>query len=221
MRILVIDIGGTHVKVAGSWRRIPVRLDSGPTLTPSRMVREVRALTAAWRYDAVSIGYPGPVRRGRPLLEPHHLGRGWVRFDFAHAFEVPVRLVNDAAMQALGSYEGGRMLFLGLGTGLGSALVDEGRVIPLELAHLPYRKEKSYEEYVGAAGLTRLGRRRWEKHVGQVTTLLRQALICDYVVLGGGNIRKLRKLPPKARRGSNKFAVEGGVRLWRAGISIS
>lgn len=214
MRILVIDIGGSHVKLARSWRRTPVKFDSGPTLTPAAMMRGVRALTQTWRYEAVSIGFPGPVRGGRPFAEPHNLGRGWVRFNFARAFDVPVRLINDAAMQALGSYKGGRMLFLGLGTGLGSALVEGGRVIPLELAHLPYRNGRSYEEYLGTAGLKRLGRRKWAQHVAEVAALFRQAMICDYVVFGGGNAHKLRTLPPKTLRGSNELAIEGGVRLW-------
>lgn len=214
MKILVVDVGGTHVKVAGSWRREPERIDSGPTLTAAHMVHDVRALTHDWDYDVVSIGYPGPVRGGRPLKEPHNLGGGWRRMDFEKAFGKPVRVVNDAAMQALGSYEGKRMLFIGLGTGLGSAIVDEGRLQPLELAHLPYRKGRSYEEYLGVAGLKRLGRKRWERHVAQVSELLRLALLCDYVVLGGGNVAKLAILPEHARRGSNEHAVEGGVRLW-------
>lgn len=214
MRILVVDVGGTNVKVAGSWRRTPVKIPSGPTLTASKMVKEVLALTADWKYDVISIGYPAPVRGGRPIKEPHNLGGGWRRIDFERAFGKPVRVANDAAMQALGSYEGGRMLFLGLGTGLGSAIVDDGRLEPLELAHLPYRRGQSYEDYLGTRGIKANGRKRWARHVEVVTTLLREALLCDYVVLGGGNVNKLKTLPPKARRGGNTRAVEGGLRLW-------
>ncbi len=214
MRILVVDVGGTNVKVAGSWRRTPVKIPSGPTLTASKMVKGVLALTADWKYDVISIGYPAPVRAGRPIKEPHNLGGGWRRMDFERAFGKPVRVANDAAMQALGSYEGGRMLFLGLGTGLGSAIVDDGRLEPLELAHLPYRRGQSYEDYLGTRGIVANGRKRWARHVEIVTTLLREALLCDYVVLGGGNVNKLKKLPPKARRGGNTRAVEGGLRLW-------
>jgi polyphosphate glucokinase len=214
MRILVVDVGGTNVKVAGSWRRTPVKIPSGPTLTASKMVKGVLALTADWKYDVISIGYPAPVRAGRPIKEPHNLGGGWRRMDFERAFGKPVRVANDAAMQALGSYEGGRMLFLGLGTGLGSAIVDDGRLEPLELAHLPYRRGQSYEDYLGTRGIVANGRKRWARHVEIVATLLREALLCDYVVLGGGNVNKLKKLPPKARRGGNTRAVEGGLRLW-------
>ncbi len=214
MRILVVDVGGTHVKIAGSWRRTPVKFESGPGMTGAQMVKRVLAVTAGWRYDVVTIGFPGPVRAGRPIAEPHNLGGGWRRIKFEEAFGKPVRVVNDAAMQALGSYAGGRMLYLGLGTGLGSAIVDDRRLQPLELAHLPYRKNESYEDYVGAAGLKRLSRKRWAHHVGVVTDLLRRALLCDYVVLGGGNVAKLTTLPPYSRRGSNDLAVEGGIRLW-------
>ena len=214
VRVLVVDVGGTHVKVAGSWRRTPVKFDSGDTLTAAQMVKGVLALTEGWRYDVVTIGYPGPVRANRPLEEPHNLGGGWRRMNFERAFGKPVRVVNDAAMQALGSYAGGRMLFLGLGTGLGSAIVDDGRLEPLELAHLPYRKGRSYEEYLGAQGLRELGRRKWATHVAAITAMLRRALLCDYVVLGGGNVSKLATLPPHARRGSNERAIEGGIRLW-------
>lgn len=214
MRILVVDVGGTNVKVAGSWRRTPVKIPSGPTLTASKMVKGVLALTAGWKYDVISIGYPAPVRDGKPIKEPHNLGGGWRRMDFERAFGKPVRVANDAAMQALGSYEGGRMLFLGLGTGLGSAIVDEGRLEPLELAHLPYRRGRSYEDYLGTRGIEANGRKRWARHVEIVTALLREALLCDYVVLGGGNVNKLKKLPPRCRRGGNTRAVEGGLRLW-------
>ena len=214
MRVLVVDIGGTHVKIAIAGERLVVKLDSGLDLTPARMVAGVRAATASWRYDVVTIGYPGPVVKGRPRLEPHNLAPGWRRFDFAKAFGCPVRMVNDAAMQALGSYRGGRMLFLGLGTGMGSAVVDQGRIEPLELAHLPYREGKSYEDYLGTRGLERVGYKKWERHVATVAELLRLGLICDYVVLGGGNVRKLEVLPPLCRRGNNVLAFRGGGRMW-------
>ena len=214
MKVLVIDVGGTHVKLLATGRRTPVKFDSGPHLTPAVMVRESLAATAGWRYDVVAIGYPGPVRAGRPLADPHNLGRGWRRFDFARAFHHPVRLVNDAAMQALGSYDGGRMLFLGLGTGLGSAVVEDGVVQPLELAHLPYREGKSFEDYLGIRGLERLGHHKWAKHVAIVAELLRNAVIADHVVLGGGNVRKLGRLPRHCRRGDNSNAFRGGFRVW-------
>ena len=175
----------------------------------------MKGLTANWSYDAVSIGYPGPVLRGRPLAEPRNLGGGWVGFDFAEAFGRPVRLVNDAAMQALGSYEGGRMLFLGLGTGLGSAIVDGDHLEPMELAHLPYKKGRTYEDYVGQRGLEKLGKQRWRKAVADVVDRLASALEADYVVLGGGNARLLGKLPRGARLGDNANAFRGGFLLWR------
>ena len=212
--VLVLDIGGTHVKLLASGRRVPVQLESGPRLTPQRLVANVRAATAGWRYDAISIGYPGPVVRGRPVAEPHNLARGWRRFDFARAFGCPVRIVNDAAMQALGSYDGGRMLFLGLGTGLGTALVDDGVLLPLELAHLPFRDGLTYEDHVGIRGLERFGLARWRKHVAEVAELLRVALVADHVVLGGGNVHKLARLPAHCRRGDNRNAFRGGFRLW-------
>jgi polyphosphate glucokinase len=213
-KVLVVDVGGTHVKLLATGRRVPVKVDSGPTLTPRLMVGRVLEATAGWRYEVVALGYPGPVVRGRPLADPHNLAPGWVRFDFARAFGCPVRIVNDAAMQALGSYDGGRMLFLGLGTGLGSALVDEGVVSPLELAHLPYRENRTFEDYLGVRGLERLGQGKWQKHVGLVSELLRRALVADHVVLGGGNVKKLKRLPPNARRGDNINAFRGGFRVW-------
>lgn len=213
-RILVVDVGGTHVKVAIAGERRVLKLPSGPSLTPAQMVKSVRAGTADWRYDVVTIGYPGPVRDGQPIRNPHNLGRGWTRFAYEEAFEHPVRLVNDAAMQAIGSYRGRRMLFLGLGTGLGSATVDATSVQPLELAHLPYREGKSYEDYLGVRGLQRLGARKWKRHVHHVTEILRVALLCDYVVLGGGNVKRLDELPPHAVRGSNLLAFRGGERVW-------
>ncbi|MFN8178404.1 MAG: ROK family protein [bacterium] len=216
MRILVIDIGGTHVKVLLSGKRVPRRIDSGPSLTPSRMVNDVKRLAADWPYHAISIGYPGVVVHERIAAEPRNLGRGWVGFDFAEAFGCPVKLTNDAAMQALGSYTGGRMLFLGLGTGLGSAMIVDGRLEPMELAHLPYRKGRTYEDYVGATGLKRLGAAKWRKHVWTVVATLRAALEPDYVVVGGGNAKRLHRPPPGVRLGKNSNAFLGGFRLWRA-----
>ena len=214
MRVLVIDVGGTHIKVAGSWDRETERIPSGPTMTAADMVRAVLELTATWEYEAISLGYPGPVKDNRPFREPINIAGGWTTFDFQKAFGKPVKCINDAAMQALGSYAGGRMLFLGLGTGLGTAIVDHWRIEPLEIAHLPYRKGRSYEDYLGDAGLTKLGDERWERHVHKVCDLLRAALLCDGIVLGGGNARKLINLPDAATRGSNENAIQGGVRLW-------
>lgn len=189
-------------------------MPSGPTLTPQAMVDGVRRLAADWQYDVVSIGYPGPVVRGRPRLEPHNLGKGWVGFDYAAAFEHPVKLVNDAAMQALGSYAGGSMLFLGLGTGLGSALIYDGVLEPLEFAHLPYKKGRSYEDYLGIRGLKKLGKKRWRRAVADVVTKLLAAFEVDYIVLGGGNSKKLTTVPEGARLGDNSNAFTGGFRLW-------
>jgi predicted NBD/HSP70 family sugar kinase len=183
-------------------------------MTPAKMVAMLRAATAGWKYDAVSMGYPGSVIHGRPILEPRHLGSGWVGFDFKKAFGRPVKIVNDAAMQALGSYRGGRMLFLGLGTGLGSALIVDNVLEPMELAHLPYKKGKAYEDYVGLAGLRRLGKRKWRHEVKEVVRQLKGAVQADYVVLGGGNAQLLKKLPPGARLGDNANAFQGGYRLW-------
>ena len=212
--ILVIDVGGTNVKVVDSNHPEPIKIPSGSTMTARRMAAEVKEAAAGWNYTGVSIGYPGPVLRGKPQAEPHNLGGGWVKFDYAKAFGCPVRMVNDAAMQALGSYEGGRMLFLGLGTGLGSALIVEGVLEPMELAHLPYRKGKTYEDYVGARGLERLGKSKWRKHVATVIDQLRHALEAEYVVLGGGNSKFLKELPDGVRLGDNANAFKGGFRLW-------
>jgi polyphosphate glucokinase len=214
-RVLVLDIGGTGVKMLVTGARQRRRIESGPTMTPRRMVREVLAACSDWRFDAVSIGYPGPVRRGRPVTDPPNLGPGWRRFDFEKAFGRPVRIVNDAAMQALGSYDGGTMLFLGLGTGLGSAMVVDGTLVPLELAHLPYRRGKSFEEYVGVAALERFGRKRWRRVVAEVVRVLSAAFLPDYVVLGGGNARRMKTLPPGARLGDNANAFKGGFALWQ------
>ena len=214
MNILVIDIGGTNVKVLASGQKTPLKIPSGPDLTPQRMVADVKKATAGWKYDVVSIGYPGPVLRGRPVIEPHNLAPGWVGFDFHRAFGKPVKIINDAAMQALGSYNKGHMLFLGLGTGLGAAMIVDGVVEPMELAHLPYKKGRSYEDYVGARGLVRRGKKKWRKSVADVVEHFRAALAADDVVLGGGNAKKLETLPKGARLGDNANAFKGGFRLW-------
>ena len=220
MKVLVIDVGGTHVKVRATGHPQRVVLPSGPKMTPAKMVAAVRGAIVGWKYDAVSIGYPGPVVHGRPLADPHNLGRGWVGFDFKAAFgHRPLKMVNDAVMQALASYRGKRMLFLGLGTGLGSALIVDGVIEPMELAHLPYKRGRTYEDYVGLAGLRRLGRRKWRRHVREVVKLLMTALEADYVVLGGGNARLLKKLPPGSFLGDNTKAFRGGFRLWSQGRS--
>jgi polyphosphate glucokinase len=213
MNVLVIDVGGTHVKVLASGQ-LEQKIPSGPEMTPEQMAAAVRAATARWNYDAVSIGYPGPVIHGRPIAEPHNLGTGWVGFDYDQAFGKPVKIVNDAALQALGCYQGGRMLFLGLGTGLGSAMVVDGALEPMELAHLPYRKGRTYEDYVGLRGLKRLGKKKWRRHVADVVELLKTALEADDVVLGGGNAKLLDELPAGARLGDETCAFQGGLRLW-------
>lgn len=213
MQTLVVDVGGSHVKMLATGQEIPRKFASGPTLTAKEMVPRVRKATEDWKYEVVSIGYPGPVLHNRPVLEPHNLGSGWVGFDFEAAFGCPVKLINDAAMQALGSYEGGKMLFLGLGTGLGSAMIVNGIVEPMELGHLPYKKG-TYEDYVGMRGLKRMGKKKWRRYVEDVVADLVAALEPDYVVLGGGNIRKLRELPPGSRLGENANAFRGGFRLW-------
>lgn len=210
----MIDIGGSHVKASLSHRRGVVRIPSGPTMGPDTMVRKLKGRLKGRWFDRVAIGYPGIVVHGRILHEPHNLGQGWVGFNFERAFRRPTRIINDAAMQALGSYEGGRMLFLGLGTGLGTAMIVDGRLEPMELAHMRYKKGRTFEEYLGEAALERLGRKRWQKEVFAVVRLLSAALEPDYVVLGGGNLRKLKSLPPKARRGNNLNAFRGGARLW-------
>src|ERR1700689_4395918 len=188
--VLVLDVGGTHVKVGATGQKEIVKIESGPTMTPTIMVAAVKKATAGWKYDAVAIGYPGPVLHGRPVAEPHNLGVGLVGFDFRKAFGKPVKLVNDAAMQALGSYEGGKMLFLGLGTGLGSTMIVDGILEPMELAHLPSKK-KTFEDYIGVRGLKRLGKKKWRKNVEDVVARLFAAMEPDYVVLGGGNSRRI------------------------------
>ncbi|HZL46003.1 MAG TPA: ROK family protein [Opitutaceae bacterium] len=219
MKILVIDVGGTHVKVRATGGKKRLEIPSGPKMTARKMVAAVRKVIAGGRADAITIGYPGAVLHGHIVGEPRHLGHGWVGFDFKKAFGRPVRIINDAAMQALGSYEGKRMLFLGLGTGLGSAMIVDGVLEPMELAHLPYRKGRTYEAYVGLAGLKRLGKKKWRRAVNDVVRRLQAATEADYVVLGGGNARLLKKLPPGARLGDNANAFRGGARLWARSFS--
>ena len=213
--VLVIDIGGTHIKVLATGQKEPRKIDSGPTLTAAKMASKVKDLVKDWDYDVVTIGYPGVVVHGKLLHEPHNLGQGWVNFDYEKAFNRPVRMINDAAMQALGSYnKKGRMLFLGLGTGLGSAMIANGILQPMELAHLPYKKG-TYEDYVGLRGLEHLGKKKWRREVANVVDLLREALEPDEVVLGGGNATKVKKLPAKTRLVSNHNAFLGGFRVWQ------
>jgi polyphosphate glucokinase len=214
MNVLVIDIGGTHVKVLATGQDAHREFDSGPALTPKRMVSGVRKLVADWKYEVVSIGYPGPVLRNRPVSEPWNLGKGWGGFNFEAAFKCPVKVSNDAAMQALGSYKGGKMLFLGLGTGLGSAMIVDGIAEPMELGHLPYKKA-TFEDYVGIRGLKKHGKKKWRRYVSDAVERLVAALEPDDVVLGGGNVRKLKKLPAGCRAGDNANAFLGGFRLWK------
>ena len=210
----MIDVGGTYVKLLATGQKEGRRFESGPRMTPRLMVAGVKKLAADWEYEVVSIGYPGSVRaKGRIATEPHNLARGWKRFNFSAAFKRPVKIINDAAMQALGSYRRGTMLFLGFGTGLGSALVAGGVVVPMELAHLSYRKG-TFEDYLGLRGLKRLGRKKWCKHVDDCVARLTSALHLDEVVLGGGNAKNLRKLPKRCRAGTNANAFLGGFRLW-------
>ena len=213
MQVMVLDVGGNHVKILVTGQETPREFASGPSMTAQEMVSEVVKAIQGWKYDAVALGYPGPVLRGKPVAEPHNLGPGWVGFDFEAAFECPVKLLNDAAMQALGSYEGGKMLFLGLGTGLGSAMIVDGIVEPMELGHLPYRKG-TYEDYVGIRGLERVGKKKWRRYVEDVVARLIAALQPDDLVLGGGNAHKLKELPPNCRMGENTTAFRGGFRLW-------
>jgi hypothetical protein len=215
--ILVVDIGGEHVKFRIGPHEAEQRFDSGPRMTPARMMRQIRELTRGSEFDAVSIGYPGVVFRGRIAGEPHNLGRGWVGYDFARAFGKPVRLLNDAAMQAIGSYQGGRMLFLGLGTGLGATLIIDGVVEPTEVGHMPYKRGRTFEDYVGERGRRRRGNRKWRKSVFDVVDALKTAFEADYVVLGGGNAARLKSLPQGVRLGDNRNAFAGGLRIWRQG----
>jgi polyphosphate glucokinase len=215
MRVLVVDIGGTNVKILATGQKTPRKFPSGPKLTPKTMVAGVKAAAADWQYDAIAIGYPGRVRDGRIVGQPHNLGRGWVGFNFKAAFGRPVRIANDAAMQALGSHKRGLLLFLGFGTGLGAALVLNGVVIPMELGHLSF-KNGTYQDYVGNRALRRLGRKKWQKYVEFGSARMIEAVDPDDVVLGGGNARKLKKLPPRCRAGDNANAFIGGYRLWEA-----
>lgn len=213
MNVLVIDVGGTHVKILVTGELEPRKFESGPTLNAQRMVQGVKNLADGWHFNVVTIGYPGLVMRGRPVAEPHNLAHGWVGFDYDSALARPVKFVNDAAMQALGSYRGGKMLFLGLGTGLGSALIVDGMIEPMELGHLPYKKG-TYEDYLGIRGLKRMGKKKWRDAVSDVVTRLAAALEADDVVLGGGNVKKLEELPAGCRGGDNANAFLGGFRLW-------
>jgi polyphosphate glucokinase len=214
MKVLVIDVGGTSVKILATGQAEPRKFESGPAMTPRQMVTGVKSLAFGWKYDRVSIGYPGVVKHDQPVTEPYNLARGWVRFDYAAAFGCPVKIINDAAMQALGSYEGGTMLFLGLGTGLGTTLVVNGIAVPMELAHLPYKKA-TFEDYVGVRALERMGKRKWRGQVSDVVARLAAALRPDEVVLGGGNSKQLKELPPGCRLGANENAFVGGFRMWQ------
>ena len=214
MKILVIDVGGTNVKILTTGQKDVVKIPSGTEMTAKMMVDQVKEAAKEWAFEGVSIGYPGPVVQGKPLLEPANLGRGWVDMDFAAGFGKPVRIINDAAMQALGSYDGGRMLFLGLGTGLGSAFVVDGVVAPMELAHLPYKKGRTFEDYVGIRGYKKYGKKKWAIAVDDVVARLKAAFVADYVILGGGNAKKLKKLPAGSRLGDNMNAFTGGFRMW-------
>ena len=215
MRILVVDVGGTHLKILATGRRTPVRLPSGRELTPQAMVKAVKAAAAAWPYDVVSIGLPGPVAHGRVVSDPRQFGAGWAGFNFQRAFGKPVKVSNDAAMQALGHYQGGRMIFLGLGAGLESAVIIDGVVEPVSLGHLPYRKGRTYEEYIGQRGLKRLGRKRWRKHVLEVIARLREAFEADDVVVGRADAKSGEKWPVGVRAGGNMQTFRGGYRLWQ------
>lgn len=214
MKVLVIDIGGTHVKILATGQAARREFESGPTMTARQMVSGVRRLAKGWDFDVIAIGYPGLVLQGRIVAEPHNLAPGWLGFDFAKAFGKPVKLINDAAMQALGSYRKGTMLFLGLGTGLGSALVVDGNVVPMELAHLSYKKGE-IEDYVGLRGLERLGKKKWREHVVYMVERFTAALHPDEIVIGGGNAKKLKEMPPLCREGDNANAFLGGYRLWQ------
>jgi polyphosphate glucokinase len=216
MIVLVIDIGGTHVKFRTQKQSKPIRFKSGSKMTPQRMMAKILEGTKDWKFDCVTIGYPGPVVHNKLLLEPHNLSRGWVNFDFEKAFRgKKVRILNDAALQALGSYRDGRMLYLGLGTGLGSAMVVEGVVQPMELAHLPWKKGRTYEEYLGAAALEKFGKKKWLRNVLEVTQKLQQALASDYVVLGGGNSELVDPPPERVFIGDNGNAFKGGFMIWQ------
>lgn len=214
MKVLVIDVGGTNIKLLMAGQQDPLKIPSGKMLTPQEMIAQVRAATEGWDYEAVTIGLPLPIRDGKPRTEPVNLGTGWLGFDFAPHFDRPIKLINDAAMQAIGSYEGGHMLFIGLGTGMGTAIVGENCVFPTELAHLPYRKKKTFEEYVGNESLEKFGKKRWRLFVADVVKRLYAATGVDYIVIGGGNAKQLKDVPEYVRIGGNRNAFTGGCRLW-------
>src|SRR5262245_28588088 len=220
LSVLAVDVGGSHVKALLSGESDRRRFVSGPDLTPQEVVQGDLKLAEGWSFDRITVGIPAPVRGGKPIAEPVNLGKGWVGFDFEAGFGIPTKVVNDAVMQAVGSYEGGRMLFLGLGTGLGSALIIDGLIQPLELAHLPFRK-KTFEEYVSARALERDGKKKWRKTVFEVVERLSAAVEADYVVIGGGGAGDLDELPPNARRGDNRQAFVGGFRLWQEEWSLT
>jgi polyphosphate glucokinase len=220
-KVLAIDVGGSHVKILATGKRAKREVDSGPTMTAQQMVDDVKKLAEGWDYDVISIGYPGPVLHNKPLLEPANLGKGWCGFDFEAAFGHPVKVVNDAMMQAVGAYEGGRMLFLGLGTGLGSAMIVDNVAQPMELAHMPYKKGRTFEDYVGERGFEKRGKKKWREAVFAVVEQLKAALRPEYVVIGGGNVKLLKERPPGARRGDNADAFPGGFKLWaKDGVTI-
>jgi polyphosphate glucokinase len=214
MQILTIDVGGTHVKVLVSGQTEARKMDSGRKLTAAAMVEGVKALTTDWPYDVISMGYPGQVVHNMPAHDPVNLGKGWIGFDYEGAFGRPIKIINDAALQALGSYDGGRMLFLGLGTGLGSAMIVDGKLSPMELGHLPYKKGLTYEDYVGERSLERLGKKKWRREVLAIIEIFRAALEPEYIVLGGGNAKLIGELPPDVHPGDNANAFIGGFRLW-------
>jgi len=213
-KILVVDAGGSHIKLMLSTSRERVKFDSGPRFTPRQLMAGIRKYAGAWEYDAISLGLPIPIVDGKPARDPNNLGRGWMKFDFGGAFGKPCRLINDAAMQALGSYEGGRMLFLGLGTGLGSAMILAGVVVPLELGELSYTQRFTFEDMLGRVGRKRLGQKQWEESLARIISILHMAFVIDYIVIGGGNARRLEHLPAGTRLGDNRNAFLGGLRLW-------
>jgi len=215
--VMVVDVGGSNVKLTLSGLKERIKFGSGPRFTPRQMMAGIRKYASHWKYDAVSIGLPTPVVRDHPINEPHNLGRGWVKFDYRAAFGKPCKLINDAAMQAIGSYEGGRMLFLGLGTGLGSAMILDGVLVSLELCDLSFTQSFTFEDMLGRIGRKRLGQKKWEAALDTIVTILRNAILTDYVVLGGGNARRVERLPAGIRLGDNRNAFLGGLRLWGLG----
>jgi polyphosphate glucokinase len=212
--VLVVDVGGSNIKLMRSGSQERIKFPSGSRFTPRQLIAGIAKFAPTWEYDAVSLGLPIPIVHDVPVRDPNNLGRGWTRFDFAAAIGKPIKLINDAAMQAIGSYEGGRMLFLGLGTGLGSAMILENVVIPLELGELSYSPQRTFEDMIGQHGRKRLGHKKWEEAVEDITAILRKSLVVDYVVMGGGNARRLTRMPTAARLGDNRNAFIGGLRLW-------